>query len=238
MGSVKFELIRDLAGVVAPARCVVCGTPLATGEDFLCVKCLWAMPRTFAHRRLISQFADPLARIVPDARLASWFRYRSDRPYHHIIHNIKYLDCPKLGVSAGAQFARELLPDGFFDGIDLIVPIPIPALRRFIRGYNQAEKIARGVGEATDIPVANILAEGFFRRSQVGLGSANRRANMSASRFKVKDAASLAGKHILLVDDVITTGSTMHSAAFALKSAQPAITRISFLSLAMADGNF
>ncbi|MGM9853337.1 MAG: ComF family protein [Muribaculaceae bacterium] len=237
MGRV-FELARDVAGVIAPARCVVCGETLAAGEDFMCVQCLWAMPRTFAHRRYISELADPLARIIPDACFASWFRYRTDRPYHRIIHNIKYLDCPKLGVSAGAQFARELKPDGFFDGIDLIVPIPIPALRRFVRGYNQAEMIARGVGEETGIPIAKILTEGFFRRSQVGLGSATRRANMSEARFTVKNAVSLSGKHLLLVDDVITTGSTMHSAALALKKARPDIARISFLSLAMSDAGF
>lgn len=238
MATRLFELVRDLAGVIAPARCVVCGTALAEGEGFLCVQCLWAMPRTFAHRRVIAQLADPIARIVPNARFASWFRYRSDKPYHRIIHNIKYLDCPRLGVSAGAQFARELQPDGFFDGIDVIVPIPIPLARRFERGYNQADKIARGVSEATGLPVCNALAEGFFRRSQVGLGSTTRRANMSAERFRVKDAAALSGKHVLLVDDVITTGSTMHSAALALKSANPAISHISFLSLAMSDSNF
>lgn len=237
MGRV-FELVRDVAGVVAPARCAVCGETLAAGEDFLCVQCLWTMPRTFAHRRYISELADPLARVIPNARFASWFRYRTDRPYHRIVHNIKYLDCPKLGVSAGAQFARELKPDGFFDGIDLIVPIPIPALRRLVRGYNQAEMIARGVGEETGIPVAKILTEGFFRRSQVGLGSATRRANMSRDRFKVKNVTSLSGRHLLLVDDVITTGSTMHSAALALKKAEPDIARILFLSLAMSDAGF
>lgn len=227
------EAAVTVSGVVAPQRCVVCGRALAGGEEFLCLDCLWAMPRTQAHRMSPAWLADMLARTQPGPRLASWFYYRSDKPYSNIITLLKFHDRPGLGRRAGAQFAREIKDDGFFDGIDLIVPIPIPLTKRIVRGYNQAAMIARGVSDATGIPVADILGEGLMRRSQVGLTAAQRVANIGSGRFSVRHADMLDGKHILLVDDVITTGSTIVTAARALRGACPALGRVSFLSLAL-----
>lgn len=227
------QTLAAVSGVVAPRLCVVCGRALSAGEDFLCLDCLWAMPRVHAHHGIQSWLADPLARIQPSPRLAAWFYYRSDRPYHKIIHDLKFRDRPNLGTMAGAAFAREIAGDGFFDGIDLIVPVPVPPHKLLLRGYNQAERIARGVSSVTGIPVSRILGEKSVRRTQVGLTAAQRAANISAKRFTVSAPASLRGRHILIVDDVITTGATVISAAQALKTASPAIGRISFLSLAL-----
>lgn len=105
--------------------------------------------------------------------------------------------------------AKLLMPTGFFDGIDLVVPVPLAKERQRARGYNQSEMIAEGISQATGIEmsVGNVVRL-HFSKTQTMLNEWERRENVEGN-FKVVDAAGLEGKHVLLVDDIMTTGATL-----------------------------
>ncbi|MDE5826659.1 MAG: ComF family protein, partial [Duncaniella sp.] len=125
----------------------------------------------------------------------------------------------------------ELLQSGFFDGIDAIVPVPLHYFKRLSRGYNQAEEIALGLSSITDIPVIDALSASFHTTQT--RKTAHERLINARNVYKVKDS-SIDNLHILLVDDVITTGATILSCIESIKKVCPS-TRVSIYSLAITQ---
>lgn len=220
----------SLADALFPACCEVCGRELVDGESLLCLHCRHEMPRTLYHRCTDSPLHQRLALPgVPFERAASYFHYVRGNPYARLIQQSKYNSRPSIDLRLAADFARELAADGFFEGIDLLQPIPLHWLRRLRRGYNQAEIICRGISETTGIPIADNL-RARRHSTQTRKSIAQRQANLRGV-MQLTDGHEIGGKHILLVDDVVTTGATMLSAASALLSADPK-PRVSMLALA------
>lgn len=233
--SPAMRTLRRVLSIVVPRTCCVCGAGLSDSEEYLCGHCYIAMPRTGVHRMPTCRVSDIMARAWPRVRIASWFHYTRGTEFCQIIYDNKYRHLPRIGRLAGADFARELQADNFFDGIDLLMPIPVHWRKRLARGYNQAEMVARGVSAVTGLPVSTDLRVGRSHISQTHFGREQRMANISAENFRIRNPQSLAGKHILLVDDVITTGATMAAAVSALAKACPDLGDISVLTLAMTE---
>lgn len=231
------DLLFDCASVLVPPRCLLCGRPLTAAEEGLCLDCYLRMPRTGLHRRPSSRVSDRLARLLPQCRVASWFYYRRGGEYASLIHEAKYRDAPYLAEGLGRMFAQEIKPEGFFDDVDVLVPMPVHWTRRLTRGYNQTEYIARGVSEATGLNVSKTLRAVKRHGSQTRLGRRLRMSNMSPDFFGVRHPERLAGKHVLLIDDVITTGSTVEAAVTALLRDARDIRAISVLSLAITEND-
>lgn len=220
----------SLADALFPACCEVCGRELVDGENLLCLHCRHEMPRTFYHRCADSPLHERLALPgVPIERTASYFHYVRGNPFARLIQQSKYNSRPAIDRRLAADFARELAADGFFEGIDMLQPVPLHWLRRFRRGYNQAEIICRGISEVTGIPIADNL-RARRHSTQTRKSIAERQANLRGV-MKLISGHEIAGKHVLIVDDVITTGATMLSAARALLTASPR-PEISILALA------
>lgn len=233
------SLLRSLADmgteifdILFPRVCVVCGKPLVAGEDVMCLGCLVDLPRTGQHRRQPNDIHTRLISLhAPLERCASLFHYHKDNPYSTLVKAAKYRSRPSIGRHLGAMFADELKADGFFDGIDLILPVPIHFLRLLTRGYNQTIHIAQGVSKVTGIPVGDNLYAPRPHAAQARKRAEGRRINATGA-FAVRNPEQLQGKHLLVVDDVITTGSTMVSALDTIKYAEPTV-RLSVLSLAL-----
>ncbi len=223
----------SLGDALFPACCEVCGRELVDGEILLCLHCRAELPRTRYHRCADSPLHERMALPgVPIERTASYFHYVRGNPYARLIQHAKYNSRPAIVRQLGADFARELAADGFFYGIDMLQPIPLHGWKRFRRGYNQAEIICSGISEVTGIPIAdNLRARNHSTQTRKNI--AERQANLTGV-MRLVAAEDIAGKHILLVDDVITTGATMLAAARVLLSASPAPT-ISILSLASTN---
>ncbi len=224
------DWIGALADVIFPRTCQVCGCALVRGEEVLCLDCLLAMPRTNFHK---SPTATPVIRMAADAKIckmACMFFYSRKSGYAAMLKKSKYNGHPEIDMHLGRRFADELLADGFFDGIDAIVPVPMYRWKKFWRGFNQAEEIACGVSQATGIPVVHNL-EAIRPHATQTRKSAIRRRALSVSYFEVHAPKDLEGLHVLLVDDIVTTGGTIGACAHALRDAVPSI-RISLLSLA------
>lgn len=205
---------------------------MSPGEEVICVRCQADLPRV----RTVSFEENDIARIfwglVPIEKGISFFHYAPHSPYSRILFELKYHDHPEVGKTMGRMMAEELKATSFFDGIDLIVPIPLSRKKERQRGYNQSDWIAWGISEATGIPTdTTSVVRTKSNPSQTTLDHRQRRENVR-DIFDVRHPGSLEGRHILLVDDVITTGATMLSCAETI--ARACRVRFSVLSLAWA----
>ena len=205
---------------------------MSPGEEVLCVRCQADLPRV----RTVSFEENDIARIfwglVPIEKGISLFHYTPHSPHSRILFELKYHNHPEVGKTMGRMMAEELKATNFFNGIDLIVPIPLSRKKERQRGYNQSDWIAWGISEATGIPTdTTSVVRTKSNPSQTTLDHRQRRENVR-DIFAVRHPESLEGRHILLVDDVITTGATMLSCAETI--ARACRVRFSVLSLAWA----
>ena len=170
---------------------------------------------------------------VPLERATSFFFYRKGSDFRQILHQLNGGGRKELGATMGRYMASELLPSGFFKGIDVIIPVPLHKKKQQLRGYNQSEWIVRGIAVVTGI---SVNTESIIRRknteTQTRKSAFERWENVDGI-FELHSSEPLQGKHVLVVDDVLTTGATTVACASALMEVQG--IRISILTLAVAE---
>jgi ComF family protein len=170
--------------------------------------------------------------LIPIERATAYFYYEPHSSTANIIYQMKYKDHPEIGEVMGRMMGKELMPSGFFDGIDGIIPVPLTKKRQRQRGYNQSEEIARGISEVTGLPLFDkVVKRVSFKGSQTNLGRWERNENVEKV-FELIDGVSIQGKHLLIVDDVVTTGATCIACSKELVKANN--IKISILSLGFA----
>ncbi len=198
-----------LADLLFPRICPVCGEILNRRERGLCLGCYCDLPLTFFWNWRDNP-AEQLfwGRLYTEA-CASLIFYREDCPYKAIIHDFKYNSRRDLGDYLSSLLAQKLITSGRFSEIDLIVPVPLHWYKRWKRGFNQSQIIANSLSRILGIPVANnVLKRKRFTSTQTRKTHDQRWRNVCGA-FELKNIESIAGKHILLVDDVLTTGATL-----------------------------
>lgn len=162
-------------------------------------------------------------RLIPFAKIeraTGVFFYTPDTKLSQLVQDFKYRHFPSLAIECGKIIGTELRDTGFFSGVDFLVPVPLFWFKKLRRGYNQTELIAEGIGRIIGLPVSRALRAVRPHPTQTGLDHEARRKNV-AGKFRLADSRSFGGKHIMLVDDICTTGSTLVAAASAILSAQP-----------------
>ena len=191
---------------------------------------IWKLPHNPLADRLNSRIEAPGEYY---AYAAALLIYKSGSPYNKIPQALKY----DYNRGAGRRFAKmlgeRLREAAHFADVDLIVPVPLHWTRRLRRGYNQAEMLARGMAEVTQLPVVNLLRRTENRTSQTHLSGEERRKNAEGIYKAIAIPKEWRGKHLVLVDDVMTTGSTLANCAAALHEADRSL-QISVLPLAFA----
>ena len=222
-----------LLHMVFPRCCEVCSGALVRGEEVICMQFDYDMPRCRIHNDPFNDIHKRLASQVPIERAAAMFFYYRNTPYTRLIHVAKYNGRPRVGRELAQRFAREIEPDGFFSGVDLILPVPLHKFKRLKRGYNQSEYIAMGLSDVTGIAVGDNLIAVKAHSSQTRRGAFDRWLN-ARHIYQALRPDDLAEKHILVVDDVITTGSTMLACCEAIHAAAPS-SRISVLALGLTS---
>ena len=237
--------LSAIVDLVLPRVCVVCGRTLLQQERHICLNCLADLPETHFAMSGRNPMADRFnARIAgeeyePYAYAAALFYYAADSDYSRITQALKY----HRDFGAGKFFARmlgkRLGESGLFDDVDLIVPVPLHWTRQWTRGYNQAEVIARELAATLSAPCRTDLLRRCRRTAtQTRLSGEEKSTNVAGAFRATKKAASLASgngiSHILLVDDVFTSGATMGECCKTLRQAFGAQTRISAASLGYA----
>ncbi len=198
----------------------------------MCLGCEMDLPRTGLHRSSFNIIHQRLGHHCKVDRAAGWFFYRKGSDYSRMLVHAKYNQLPELALRLGRMCAQELSADGFFEGVDMLVPMPMHWLKRLRRGYNQAQEVAIGVSRVTGLPVANALEAVRSHHIQSRQGRDARYSNISGT-MAVPEPAALAGKHIMLIDDIITTGASMSEAIRALQASGATPPRISVLSLGL-----
>jgi ComF family protein len=222
-----------LFDLISPRQCVVCGERLTVTEQVVCGKCNLHLPRTGYQ---YSPYDNVMAKLfwgqIPIERATAMFFYESHARTANIIYELKYKNHPEIGEVMGRMAAKELLMTDFFEGIEAIVPVPLAKKRERQRGYNQSLEIAKGIREATALPIYNkVVARTVFKGSQTNRGRWDRNENVEKA-FLLTDGESVRGKHLLLVDDVVTTGATVIACAKELVKAGD--VKVSVLSLGFA----
>lgn len=227
-------MLTRLAALVAPRRCMICGERLLDDERSVCASCLRALPRTRFHRLPDNPVARRVFDVaVPVERATALLLYTRGNLTSRLIQHFKYDGYSDLARTLGAAMAAELLPTGFFDGVDCLVPVPLHFTRRLRRGYNQSRLLCEGIAAATALPVEEWLRSSRGHRTQTRLSGERREQNALRNRFRVSGHPRTQGRHALIVDDVCTTGATLRACIAAVHSAAPD-ARLSVLTLAAA----
>lgn len=225
---------EDFLGLLFPNVCEVCGRTLVHGERLLCLHCIADMPRTGIHGDGFTDIHKRLAGRTPIHRAAAYFHYYRDNPYARMIQAAKYNSRPRLARELARMFASEIAGSGFFDGIDMILPVPLHSFKELRRGYNQSREIARGLRDITGIAIGDNLEARRGHSTQTRRNAYERWIN-TEDIYCVAAPHELDGKHLLLVDDVITTGATMLRCAEAIHAAAPGAV-ISVAALGFTHG--
>lgn len=224
--------IDDLKELLFPRYCKVCRRRLAHNEQHLCVSCLLELPRTHYERtpnNLLMQHFMEWPEVVA---ATSYFYYDKEGRYSSLIHHLKYYDHPEVGTYLGRLAATELRASGFFEGIDLIIPVPLSKNKLHKRGYNQCDYIAQGISQIIGADLHTHCIERTVNTDTQTRKSRSERWKNTEKIFQVTHANTLKGKHILLVDDVATTGATLHACTSAILKVPN--VRISIFTLAKA----
>lgn len=224
---------ESLLALIYPKLCEVCGDALVDGEDTLCLKCLCEMPLCRITDFRSNFIHDRLAGHAPIEKAVSLYYYLRSNRFTLLIQGAKYNGRPRIASWLARKLTDSIQAAGFFADIDMIVPVPLHLLKKLRRGYNQTDYIAGAVSRSTGIPMKHALICRRRHSSQTRRTSFERLRN-ARDTYTVSPDADLSGKHILIVDDVITTGATLLSCAEAIHAAFPS-ARISVLSLAVTE---
>lgn len=235
--------LRAAGDILLPRVCIVCGRRLLTDEKHLCLDCLAELPQTFfwtmSHNPMADRFNGIIQEKEPQgheryAYAAALFFYHSEADYRLIPYQIKYHGNIAAGRHFGNMLGRRIAGTETFGDVDMVVPVPLHWARKWKRGYNQAEIIASAVAESIGVPMrTDILKRRRRTKTQTKMEVDEKIRNVagafSASVGQSEDTGSI--RHILLIDDVFTTGSTLHACFIALRSVFPPSVRISIATL-------
>ena len=227
------QWLDGFLSLLLPRYCIVCGRALVEGEECLCTLCNIDLPRTGYHLCPGNPVEQAFWGRVPVERATSYFFYRKGSDYCRILYRMKYGGERHTCEAMGRMAAAELEPSGFFEGVDCLLPVPLHADKQRRRGYNQSEWLARGVSAVTGIPVeAAWIVRRQDNETQTKKTVFERWTNVEGI-FSLRAEDGLRGRHVLLVDDVLTTGATGVACASVLAGVEG--IRISVLTLAVAE---
>ncbi len=224
--------LKDLISLLYPPLCSSCGEELPFGVDHICAKCRYDLPKTCNHILQIPSIEEKFQNIVDLEAFYAYCYFEKNGITQKLLHAIKYDENKSLATALGTWYASDLKKEMLSDQIDYLIPVPLHKKKFRKRGFNQSYEIAKGVSKVTGIPINDHLLE---RRVNDGSLTALSKAKRIKSldqvyRLNEEQAERFEGKHLLIIDDVMTTGSTIISCYEVLKTISG--VRISGLVLA------
>lgn len=226
--------LSDFVALIFPRTCLACQQALARGETHICTACRTELPYTDYHR--LATTDNPLARRfwgrVPMEYVLSYLRFLRRGRVQHLLHQLKYQGQQEVGTALGQMYGQELATHGLGLDIDLILPVPLHRRKLAKRGYNQSDTFAEGLSLSLEVPwSAETLRRNSFTASQTRKSRAERWQNV-AEVFEVAQPAAVLGKHVLIVDDVLTTGATLEACAIKVLDAGAAAVSVATIACA------
>lgn len=227
------EAGQSLLHLLYPRLCDGCHTPLHLQETGLCLHCRLLLPVTAYHSIADNETANRFAGRLPFQYATSYLYFTDGGIVQHLLHGLKYRNRQETGVELGRLFGQDLKTAGWSKNIDCLVPVPLHTQKEAKRGYNQSALLAKGMEETLDIPaIPTALRRIRHTESQTHKTRAERAQNV-ANAFEVVDEKAYRDKHVLVLDDVLTTGATLEACAQAILSVPG--TKVSFATLAIAN---
>jgi ComF family protein len=226
------KILNDFFNLIFPVTCAACGNVLINNERIICLSCNYNLPRTNFHLEPDNPVAVIFwGRVRIEYATAFYFFNKASR-FRHLIHELKYKGRKDIGMELGRIFGFEMATSPGFRLIDLVLPVPLHKKKLRKRGFNQSEYIARGISEAMNKPLdTSTVIRIVYSATQTRKSRYDRWMNVEGI-FKVTDPTALSGKHILLVDDVVTTGATLEACATEILKVEG--TKVSVAILGMA----
>jgi len=204
--------LENLISIFYPRLCAGCQNALQQNETHICLDCMIHLPETNFHTEHENELRLIFAGRVEVQEVASLLFYKKGNRVQKLLHNLKYKGEKELGAILGEYYGHKLIQETRFQDIDLIVPIPLHTDKQKSRGYNQSEWIAKGLSTGMAKPYrTDILLRHHYTETQTRKSRFNRWENVK-SVFAVENGQLIEGKHILLCDDVLTTGATTEAA--------------------------
>ena len=210
------SVIHDILDLVYPRLCLGCGNQTSEQPEGLCLNCLTSLPRTNFHFSIENAITSIFIGRLKIQRATAYLYFEKGGITQHLLHLLKYQRKPEVGKLLGNIAGADLHKCGFLSGIDCIIPVPLHPEKLKTRGYNQSEMIASGISEKSGVPLLkDAVVRSKHTSTQTRKSRYERWTNVD-DIFKLRNQSLLRYKHILLVDDVITTGSTLESCASSL----------------------
>lgn len=224
---------KDVVHLFYPHVCTGCGSDLVQNEALLCYTCNELLPQTFFARHAGNSIEKIFWGRLALRSAWSEFYFSKDSLIQHLIHELKYKNNPAVGVYLGSLMGKSMRQSNRFDGIDLLVPLPLFAAKQKKRGYNQSEILCKGMAAVTGLPVINdVLIRKVATSTQTKKHRTERWDNVKDG-FAVLQPDVFTNKHILLVDDVITTGATLEACGMHLLNIENVTLSIATLATAV-----
>lgn len=228
----KYNFLTDFINLLYPNLCLICGESLIKNEKQLCSKCLYQIPKTNYHLIKNNPIEKRFWGKVPVVQATSFFFFQKGSPFQKLLHQLKYHGNKELGEILGKYAAADLILTNYFSAVDMIVPVPLHPKKYNQRGYNQSEWIGKGLSAILQKPqiIDNLVR--IKESTTQTKKSVYERYENTEGIFSVKDKNSFSNSHILLIDDVLTTGSTLEACIHALLTTEN--VQISVFTLAVA----
>jgi ComF family protein len=226
------KIFDDFLNLFFPHKCVLCGAPVYDRSGLLCSKCINEMPKTNFHNDLDNKTAQIFWGRIDLNFAASFLYFYKGSKYRHLIHLLKYNNMPELGVYLGELYGADLIDVNVLKGASYIVPVPLHPKKKRIRGYNQSERFSKGLSDVLGIESKELLVRKIFTETQTKKSREERWLNVK-DVFDVVDCKQIENKHIILTDDIVTTGATLEACALALKKCKN--VEVSILTLGIAQ---
>jgi len=228
------EYLADFISLFYPELCISCTSPLPKGVSHICVKCRYDLPKTGNHKMQIDSLCEKFQNIIQINQLLVYCFFHKGSKFQRVIHFLKYQNRPELGEMLGRWYAYQLKEEKVKLNFDLILPVPLHKSKRKRRGYNQSEEIAKGLNSLIGAQLRTDLIERIVaNKSLTRLGKIDRiKALKNTYRLNELAFPIIEGKRVLLVDDILTTGSTLIACAETIESAKPKSTSLLVLGAA------
>ena len=208
-------MFNALLDLIYPHLCSACAERKPIQNSCMCLECYHSLAPTSYHETEENALTDLFFGRIRLVKALAYFNFSKGSALQHLIHKLKYGNSPEIGVELGRDYG-ELLK-GVLDAVDCIIPVPLHPKKQRTRGYNQATMFGQGLAERLNTKcLEGFLIRTVHTQTQTQKSRVNRFANVSKA-FKIKNVNVLKGKHILLVDDVITTGATIEACALQLE---------------------
>jgi len=231
--NVTKTVVTDFFHTLFPNLCVACdAVPKVKGSSF-CLDCVKELPYTDHFILSNNNVKQHFIGRIPVQHVAALFYFKSDGIVQNMLHKLKYKKNQEVGIVMGELLGKKLLESPHFSKIDIIIPVPIHPKKQLERGYNQSEIIGRSLSKYSQIPmISDAVKKTIHNESQTGKSRVERTENVKTV-YQLNPKRNVKGLHLLIVDDVITTGATVEACCMELLKGQPA--SISIVSIAAGE---